>query len=83
MAKICVICGKHPVAGRTYARRGMAKAKGGVGRRTARKNRRVFLPNLQRVRAFLNGAVTRVHACTRCIRSGRIRKAPQRQPTAA
>ena len=76
--KSCAICGKGPVAGRTYSRRGMAKIKGGVGRRTVRKNKRRFLPNLQRVRALINGAVRRVNTCTECIRKGRVQKAPIR-----
>ena len=57
MARQCDICGKKPVAGRTYTRKGKAKKEGGVGRHIARKNRRRFLPNLQRVRALVNGAV--------------------------
>ena len=72
---VCVICGKGPVAGRTYTHRGMLKKKGGVGRRTVRKNPRVFRPNLQRVRAVIAGTVRRVSVCTGCLRSGRILKA--------
>jgi len=79
----CAICGKGPVAGRTYSRRGMLKKKGGVGRRTVRKNKRMFLPNLQRVRVLYHGSVTHLRVCTDCIKSGRITKAPQRQPQAA
>ncbi|MBI2884752.1 MAG: 50S ribosomal protein L28 [Candidatus Omnitrophica bacterium] len=74
----CAICGKGPVAGRTYSRRGMAKKQGGVGRRTTRKNKRRFLPNLQSVKALLNGTVARVRVCTSCIRNDRVRKAPVR-----
>ncbi|PIQ88772.1 MAG: 50S ribosomal protein L28, partial [Candidatus Omnitrophica bacterium CG11_big_fil_rev_8_21_14_0_20_42_13] len=33
MSKICYICGKKPVAGRTIERRGLAKKKGGVGKK--------------------------------------------------
>ena len=76
--KRCAICGKGPVAGRTYTRRGMAKKKGGVGRRIVRKNRRRFLVNLQRVKIVLHGAVTRVRVCTECVKNGRVTKAPSR-----
>ncbi len=75
----CAICGKGPVAGRRYSRRGMLKKKGGVGRRTTRKNKRVFHPNLQRVRVVLHGAVTRLRVCTSCLRSGRVTKAAPRK----
>jgi large subunit ribosomal protein L28 len=74
---ICAICGKGPVAGRTYSRRGQLKKKGGVGRRTTRKNRRRFLPNLQRVKVLLNGTPTRLRVCTECLKSGRVTKAPR------
>ena len=75
----CRICGKKPVAGRHYSRRGMLKKKGGVGRRTMRKNPRVFSPNLQRVRVIIQGTVQRLRVCTACIRSGRVKKAPPRK----
>ena len=73
---VCVICGKGPVAGRTYSRRGQLKKKGGVGRRTTRKNLRWFLPNVQRVKALINGTVRHVRVCTACLKDGRVLKAP-------
>ncbi|MGH7228519.1 MAG: 50S ribosomal protein L28, partial [Nitrospiraceae bacterium] len=39
------------------------------------KTKRVFNPNLQRVRALINGAAKRIKVCTRCLRSGLIKKA--------
>lgn len=78
MAGSCISCGKGPVAGRSYSRRGMLKKKGGVGRRTTRKNKRVFLPNLQLVRILWHGAVTRAPVCTACLKSARVLKAPIR-----
>ena len=73
--KICISCGKRPVAARTYTRRGMLKVKGGVGRRTVRKNPRTFLPNLQRVRVVLEGTVKRSYVCTACLKNDRVTKA--------
>ena len=32
-------------------------------------------PNLQKVRAFFDGKVQKITACTRCIRSGKVTKA--------
>lgn len=76
--RACDICGKGPVAGRSYSQRGVPKKKGGVGRRTTRKNKRLFLPNLQRIQAVLNGTITRLRVCTACLKDGRVTKAPQR-----
>ncbi|MGQ9859639.1 MAG: 50S ribosomal protein L28 [Thermodesulfobacteriota bacterium] len=39
-----------------------------------RKTTRIWQPNLQRVRVLEGGRVRRLRVCTRCIRSGLIRK---------
>lgn len=39
------------------------------------KTKRVFRPNLQTIRALVNGVAQRLRVCTRCLRSGRIQKA--------
>ena len=39
------------------------------------KTKRVFRPNLQPVRALINGVAQRLRVCTRCLRSGCIQKA--------
>lgn len=75
MAKVCYICGKRTTAGRTIKRRGLAKKKGGVGQRITGITRRRFLPNLQRVRAIIEGKVQRVRVCTKCLKAGKITKA--------
>jgi large subunit ribosomal protein L28 len=62
MAKHCEICGKTPVVGRTLSHAHNVRA-------------RRFEPNLQRVRALVNGAVRRLRVCTRCIRSNKVVKA--------
>jgi len=36
---------------------------------------RRFEPNLQRVRAMVNGGIKRLRVCTRCLRSGKVTKA--------
>ena len=53
--RMCAMCGKKPAVGSAVTHRGMLKKKGGVGRRTVRVNKRRFLPNLQHVRAIING----------------------------
>lgn len=47
------------------------------------KTKKVWEPNLQRIRAFVDGEVKRIYACTRCIRGGKIAKPPVRRPQPA
>ena len=61
MAKRCEICGKGPATGNNVSH-------------AHNKSRRRWLPNLQRVRAMVDGRVQRVRACTRCIRDGKVVK---------
>ena len=74
MAKICYVCGKKPVAGRSIVRRGLAKKKGGVGRRITGVSGRRFLPNLKIVRALVDGSIKRIKVCTKCIKAGKVTK---------
>ena len=62
MAKQCEICGKTPVVGRTLSHAHNVRA-------------RRFEPNLQTVRALIQGATRRIRVCTRCIKSNRVVKA--------
>lgn len=39
------------------------------------KTKRTFNPNLQRVRAVVDGSTKRIRVCTRCLRSGKVTKA--------
>jgi large subunit ribosomal protein L28 len=62
MAFRCEICGKGPAAGRNVSH---------AHNVTLRR----FMPNLQPVRAVVNGTTKRMRVCTRCIRSGKVTKA--------
>lgn len=75
MARVCEICHKHTRSGMSIARRGLRKRDGGVGLKTTGHNKRKYKPNLQSVRAMGPlGATVRMRVCTRCIKSGRIKK---------
>jgi large subunit ribosomal protein L28 len=52
MSKVCTITGKKPSFGRTYALRGIAKKKKGIGLKVTGKNNRRFLPNLKKKRVW-------------------------------
>ncbi|MBW2328458.1 MAG: 50S ribosomal protein L28 [Deltaproteobacteria bacterium] len=62
MARRCEICGKGPATGNNVSH-------------AHNKNRRRWLPNLQKVRNVTDsGRTVRMRVCTRCIRSGAVVK---------
>ncbi len=69
MAIRCEICGKSPKSGNSIARRGLAKRKGGVGKKTTGITPRRFKPNIQKVRVKVQGKIKRVKLCTSCLKS--------------
>jgi large subunit ribosomal protein L28 len=62
MAAVCEVCGKHPSFGMSISH-------------SHRRTKRRWNPNIQRVRAVVNGTTKRVDVCTSCIRAGKIQKA--------
>lgn len=74
MAYRCELCGKDVSFGRQYTKRGLAKKKGGNGRKVTGKSARKFKPNVQRIRAMVDGTTKRVKLCTKCLKSGRVQK---------
>jgi large subunit ribosomal protein L28 len=80
MGQQCAICGKKPVRGNQYVRRGKAKYLGGVGRKPTGISRRTFRPNLQRIQCQVGGSVERLRVCVQCIRSGRVQRPQRRRP---
>lgn len=74
MARVCEICKKRTRVGGAIARRGLPKRKGGVGLKTTGHTKRKFFPNLQKLQIQVGTTVRRATVCTRCIKSGRIRK---------
>ena len=79
MGMQCAVCGKKPVLGRQYCKRGKAKYLGGVGRKTTGISRRLFKPNLQRIQIEKDGSVYRARVCVQCIRSGRVQRPQKRK----
>ena len=75
MSRVCTVCGKKPVAGRSIVRRGMAKKKGGIGLHITGVTKRRFLPNVHKIRVRENGGVTRRKVCASCIKAGKVAKA--------
>ncbi len=76
MSKVCVVCNKHKSVGGHIARRGMARIKGGAGRKITGRSKRLFSPNLQRIRIVLpSGRVTTTYVCAKCLKAGKVKKA--------
>ena len=59
------MCGKHPSFGYHVSH-------------SHRRTKRRWNPNIQRVRAVVNGSVRRVDVCTSCLKAGKIDKAAHR-----
>jgi len=74
MSMRCDICGKEPSFGNSIIRRGMAKKKGGVGQKITGISRRLFRPNIQRVRVKVGGQVRRMRVCAQCLKGGKVLK---------
>jgi len=68
MSNKCQICGKGKIRGSTISRRGVPKKAGGIGRKTTSITKRVFFPNLQKKRVFINGKIRQILVCTKCIK---------------
>ena len=78
MARKCPFTGKKTIFGHSISRRGKAKYLGGVGRKVTGISRRTFKPNIQKVRAIIDGRPTRVRVSAKAIRMGLIVKPPRR-----
>ncbi len=61
MAKVCQICGKGPQFGNNVSH-------------AHNLSRRKWSPNLQRVRASINGTTRRIRVCAKCLKNGRVQK---------
>jgi large subunit ribosomal protein L28 len=61
MARTCQICGKGPAVGNNVSH-------------ANNRTKRILYPNLQTVRARVDGGNRRIRVCTRCLRSNRVEK---------
>jgi large subunit ribosomal protein L28 len=61
VAFVCDVCGKRNQSGHNVSH-------------ANNKTKRVFSPNLQTVRALVEGRPKRIRVCTRCLRSGKVKK---------
>jgi large subunit ribosomal protein L28 len=62
MSYKCELCGKKPVAGKSYSH-------------SHKASKRIFKPNLQKQKVALDGKTQSVYVCTVCIKSGKAVRA--------
>ena len=62
MGKFCEVCAKGTLNGNNVSH-------------SNRKSHRLWAPNVQSVRVEMDGKVQRMNVCTRCLRSGKVRRA--------
>jgi large subunit ribosomal protein L28 len=65
MAKVCEICGKKPIFGHHVSH-------------AHNLTKRRWNPNLQTVRALVNGVPKKIKVCTSCLKAGKVIKAPRK-----
>ena len=62
----CAICGKETSFGKQ-----LSVTRSHISKRTTR----TVKPNLRTVKAIINGEVKRVSVCSKCLRSGKVKRA--------
>jgi large subunit ribosomal protein L28 len=62
MAAVCDICGRHPGFGMKVSH-------------SHRRSKRQWRPNIQKIRAVVDGSPRRLHVCTKCIKAGKVVRA--------
>jgi large subunit ribosomal protein L28 len=62
MAAVCDICGKKPFFGEQVSH-------------SQRSTKRRWNPNIQRVRALIEGRAKRVNVCVSCLKANKVQRA--------
>jgi large subunit ribosomal protein L28 len=81
MPRVCHFTGKKTTFGNQITHRGKAKYLGGVGTKVTGITARKFKPNIQKVRAVVNGRIVRLKVSTKAIRNGLVVKPVRRRYT--
>jgi large subunit ribosomal protein L28 len=61
MASVCEVCGKRPSFGMSISHSHV-------------RSKRVWRPNIQRIRTLVDGVPRRQYVCTGCIKAGKVVK---------
>lgn len=61
MSRRCEICGKGPLVGYNVSH-------------AHNRNKKVWYPNLHKVKVEINGTKKRIKICSKCLKSGKVKK---------
>ncbi len=62
MSKQCAICGKSPQSGSQVSHSHI-------------RTKRTWKPNIQRVKILVDGTPQKTNVCTRCLKTGKVKRA--------
>jgi large subunit ribosomal protein L28 len=62
MSRRCFVCKKGSISGNRVSH-------------SNRKTKRIWLPNLQKIRIIYKGTELREYVCTKCMKAGKVKKA--------
>ena len=62
MSKKCDVCEKGPQTGHKVSH-------------SNRKSKRIWAPNIQKVKVIVNGTPKKINVCTRCLKAGKVKRA--------
>jgi large subunit ribosomal protein L28 len=79
MSRVCYFTGKRTTSGQSIARRGKAKYLGGVGKKVTGISKRKFKPNIQKVRAVIDGRIVRLKVSAKALKMGLVTKPQKRE----
>jgi len=81
MPRVCYFTGKKTSFGNQITHRGKAKYLGGVGTKITGITARKFRPNIQKVRAVVDGQIVRIKVSAKAIKQGLVVKPVRRKYT--
>jgi large subunit ribosomal protein L28 len=70
MSKRCDVCGKEPSFGNRVTRLGRNAQR----RRVLGRSARMFRPNIQSVKATVDGRPVKLKVCTACLKAGKVQR---------
>ncbi|NPV43101.1 MAG: 50S ribosomal protein L28 [Firmicutes bacterium] len=62
MANKCDVCGKAPLSGNKVSHSNI-------------KSKRKWAPNIKKIKVVVNNNTKRINVCTRCLRTGKVKRA--------
>jgi large subunit ribosomal protein L28 len=61
MSNVCSVCGKKPVFGNNVSH-------------SHKKTKRIFKPNIIKIKAEVDGKTENINICSKCLKAGKVKK---------